>query len=449
MFEICTIGGYEEVGKNMTALKIKDDVILIDGGIYLPPLMEMQESETKEKVTLKKLRKIKAVPDDLVLDKLGWKDKVRAIIIGHAHLDHVGAIPYLAPRYPKATIYATPFTMEVLNQICQDEKIQLPNPKKKINSDSSFTIRGKSENYNVDFVHITHSTIQCVFPVIHTSQGTLVYTLDFKLDNFPTMGKPPNYNKLRELGKKGVKAVIIDSLYSGSERKTPSERIARNLLEDAFSTAIQDKNSALFVTTFSSHIARLKSIVEFGKRTKRQIIFMGRSLNKYVSAAIKVNKNPLTHNVKLIKYRKQIDSMLKKINQNRGKYLIVCTGHQAEPGSIMDRLVKGETPFKFRAGDNVIFASSVIPTPVSIVNRDRMDKRLRLKSVRVQTDIHVSGHASKEDLREFLGLLKPEHIIPAHGSLQQEAPMIELATEMGYKFGETSHLSSNGKVLKF
>ena len=98
---------------------------------------------------------------------------------------------------------------------------------------------------------------------------------------------------------------------------------------------------------------------------------------------------------------------------------------------------------------NIIFSSSVIPTPVNINARDKMDKKLRKKGVRIQTDVHVSGHASREDLRDLLKILKPKHIIPAHGTLQQETPMIELSSELGYKFGETSHLSSNGKVLKF
>ena len=140
---------------------------------------------------------------------------------------------------------------------------------------------------------------------------------------------------------------------------------------------------------------------------------------------------------------------LKKVDKERGKYLIVCTGHQAEPGSILDRIVKDETPLKLREDDNVIFCSSVIPDPVNINARDRMDKRLRKKGVRIQNDVHVSGHGGREDMRDLMEILKPKHVIPAHGTLRQETPMIELASELGYKFGETSHLSPNGKVLRF
>jgi ribonuclease J len=447
--EVCTIGGFEEVGKNMTAVKIGDDVIIFDAGLYLPAVIELQEKETQQETySEQKLRNIGALPNDLVLDKLGWKDKVRAIIIGHAHLDHLGGIPYIAKRYPNAKILATPFTMAVLESILDDEKITLNNPRHVVKENSSYIIKGKSSTYKAEFINTTHSTLQCAFIALHTKEGIFFYALDFKFDNHPIIGLPPNYKKLKEVARKGIEILVVDSLYSGTERKTPSERIARNLIEDALSS-IRDRKSALIITTFSSHIARLKSIVDFGKKTNRKIIFLGRSLNKYVESAVKVKQCPFRKSIILFKYKNQVNSFLKKVEKERGKYLIVCTGHQAEPGSILDRIIKEETPFKLRPGDNVIFSSSIIPTPLNINNREMMDKKLRKKGVRIQTDVHVSGHGAREDLRDLIELLKPKHIIPAHGSLQQETPMIELASELGYKFGETSHLSSDGKVLKF
>ena len=445
--EICTIGGFEEVGKNMSAVKIGNDVVIFDCGIYLPPLIEMQEQETQQQAyTEKKLRGIGAIPDDRVLDGLGWRDKVRAIVIGHAHLDHVGAVPYLAHRYPNAKIIASPFTMEVLKGILLDEKINIKNELVSIKPNGTYMVNQK-ENLKLELVHTTHSTLQCVLPVLHTKEGILVYALDFKFDNYPGIGNPPNYKRLKELGRKGVKVLILDSLYSGTDRRTASERIARNLLEDALSY-VRGRNNALFITTFSSHIARLKSIVEFGRKTRRQIIFLGRSLNKYTNAAINVGLCPFQKQIQLVKYRRQINSVLNKVNKDRGRYLIVCTGHQAEKGAILDRIVKGETPFQFKNGDHVIFSSSIIPVTVNIMAREKMDKKLRKLGVRIQTDIHVSGHAGREDLRDLVEILKPENIIPAHGSLQQETPMVDLATELGYKFGQTVHLSSNGKVLR-
>lgn len=459
--EVCTVGGFEEVGKNMTAVKIGEDVFIFDAGLNIPGIVELQEEhlsqytnrlkkgkEHQGQYSEKELRDFKAIPDDRVLDKLGWSKKVRAIFISHAHLDHVGGAPYILKRYPGVPVYGTPFTMKVLEAILEDEKITINNPLKTIQSDSTHFVRGKSEKYQIDFVHTTHSTVQCVLLALHTSEGIFFYALDLKFDNYPTLGNPPNYKKLKELGKKGVKVAVIDALYSGTEKKPGGERIALHMLEDSMSK-MRGKNSAFFVTTFSSHIERLINIVNLAKKTKREIVFLGRSLSKYIEAASKVGLWPHKNRVKLVKYARQRASFLKKLEKERGKYLIVCTGHQAEENSILERITRGDSGFKFREGDHLIFASSVIPTPVNIAARDKMDKKLRRMGVHLQTGIHVHGHGSRDDMRELISMLKPQHIIPAHGTLQQETPMIDLASEFGYKFGETSHLSSNGKVLKF
>ena len=445
--EICTVGGYEEVGKNMTAVKVGEDVIIFDAGVYLPPLVELQEQEAQIRYSENMLRGIKAIPNDLVLDKLGWTDKVRAIVVGHAHLDHVGGIPYLAHRYPKAEIIASAFTIEVLESILRDEKINIKNKRRVVKENTVYSIKGASSDLKLEFINTTHSTLQCLFIAWHSKEGVFFYGLDFKFDNHPIIGLPPNYKRLKELGRRGVKCLVVDALYSDVDRRTASERIARNLLEDALRN-IHDKNSAIFVTTFSSHIARLKSIVEFGKKTNRKIVFLGRSLNKYVESAMNVNQCPFKNKIELIKYKRQINSFLKKVDSNRGKYFIVCTGHQGENGSILDRIVQGETPFKFKKGDNLIFSSSIIPAPANINAREKLDGKLRRSGVRIQTDVHVSGHGGREDLRDLLEMLKPQHLIPAHGSLKQETPLIDLGREMGYKFQENSHLSSNGKVIK-
>jgi len=458
--EVCTIGGFNEVGKNMTAVKVGEDVFIFDAGLYIPGIVELQEENLlqyadrlkkgkrfENTYTEKKLREFGAIPNDTVLDKLGWRKNVRAAFISHAHLDHVGGVPYIMKRYPEVPIYGTPFTIKVLEAILEGEKIKINNPLKIVQPDSFQFIEGKSGKYKVDFVHTTHSTIQCVFVALHTKEGIFFYGLDLKFDNYPTIGKPPNYKKLKELGRAGVKVLVTDALYSQTEKKPGGEVIAKHMLEDSFSK-LRGKNSAFFATTFSSHIERLINIVNLAKKTGREIVFIGRSLSKYVEAASKVNFWPHKNKVRLIKYGKQREAFLRKLERERGKYFVVCTGHQAEENSVMDRIVKGSTPFKFREGDHLIFSSSVIPAPVNVVLRDKLDAKLRRIGVRLQTDIHVHGHGSREDIRDLIRMLNPKHVIPAHGTLQQEAPMIDLASEMGYNFGETSHLSSNGKVLK-
>lgn len=431
----------------MTAVKVGEDVFLFDCGFFLPGVIELQENPDID-YTVRGLRRVGGIPDDRILDKLGWRNKVKAIFISHAHLDHVGGLPFLADRYPDATIYGSPFTMKVFESLMYDSKINVRNPMKIVEANSTHSIPGVKD-IQVEFIHTTHSTLDCTFIALHTNEGVFFYALDLKFDNHPTMGNPPNYSRLKEIGEIGVKALIVDSLYSGTEKKPGGEKIAEHLLEDAFSKTSGGKNNALFITTFSSHIERLNNIVKFGKKTNREIVFLGRSLAKYVDCAIKIGKCPFQKQIKVMKYRRQVNSFLNKVEQNRGRYLIVCTGHQGEKGSILDRISKGETNFRFRNGDNLIFSSSVIPTEVNIEARRKLDTRLRKIGVKIQTDVHVHGHGSREDLRDTLEMLKPKHIIPAHGSLEQETPMIDLAKEYGYRFGETSHLASDGKLFKF
>jgi len=443
--KIYGVGGFNEVGKNMTAVDLGEDVFIFDCGLYLPPIVALEERE--KAYTEKRLRQIKAVPSDEILKQKDLTRKVRAIIPSHAHLDHIGAIPFIAHHY-NADIIGTPFTIEVLKTLLDDEKIYLKNKLRVVQPNSFCYVQGKNRKYKVDFINITHSTIQCSMVALHTSEGVILYSNDFKFDNTPVLGKKPNYEKLKEIGKEGVKALIVDSLYSGDDRKTASEKVARTLLEDVlFGTS--NENAALFVTTFSSHIARLKSITEFGKKLNRKLIFLGRSLNKYVSAAARIDMCPFRKDIEIATYRNQLEKKLKIVEKNRGKYMVVCTGHQGEPGSILDRLAKNKLHFKFRSNDHVIFSSSVIPTEVNIDNRAKLDNRLKKRGVRLFNNVHVSGHAGREDLRDFINMINPEHIIPAHGEHEKIAPMVELAQELGYKNKRNVHLINDGDKLVF
>lgn len=434
--KIYGIGGFNEVGKNMTAVDLGEDVILFDCGLFLPPIVELEEAD--KVYSERKLRSIGAVPSDDILDNLGLRKKVRAIIPSHAHLDHIGAIPFLAHRY-NAEIIGTPFTIEVLKTLLKDEKIFLKNKLKVVQPNSFCYVQGKNKKYKVDFINITHSTIQCSLLALHTDEGVVLYANDFKLDNSPVLGKKPNYEKLKEIAKEGVKVLIVDSLYSGDERKTASEKVAKTLLEDVLLTTTNE-NAGLFITTFSSHIARLKSITEFGKKLKRRVVFIGRSLNKYVSAASRIDVCPFKKDVELVSYRNQLERKLRQINKDRTKYMVVCTGHQGEPGSILDRLSKNKLPFQFHDQDHVVFSSSVIPDKTNIENREKLDSNLKKRGVRLFNNVHVSGHAGREDLRDFINMVNPEHIIPAHGDHEKIAPMIELSEELGYKNKKNIHL---------
>lgn len=442
MLKIHTVGGFSEVGKNMVVVETEEDAFIFDEGFFLPAIVSTQERD--KVMTEKKLETIGAIPDDSVIEKI--RHKVRAQFITHAHLDHVGAIPFMSDKYD-APIYGTPFTMEVLESLLNDNDLVLRNKKFSIKPNTTFYVQGKNEKYMIDFINVTHSTLQCLMIAIHTSKGVVIYANDFKLDDTPIIGKNTNYKRLREISKEGVLAFIVDSLYSGTERKTPSEKIARSLLEEVMLT-IQNKNQGMIVTTFSSHIARLKSIVEFGKKLDREIVFLGRSLDKYSSAAMNAGLAPFLKEVRISKYRRQVEKTFKVVEKNKSNYLVVCTGHQGEPGSILERMSRHQLPFKINNNDNLIFSSSVIPTPINKQQFSVMENRLKRTKARIFRDVHVSGHGGREDLRDILQIVNPQHVIPAHGDLEKTKPMADLAKDFGYKLGKQCHLMKDGGVLE-
>lgn len=444
MVVIHTIGGYNEVGKNMTAIETKDDVILCDAGFYLPAIIEVQEKERTP--TLKSMLSLGALPDDNYLDKNNLRNKIRGLAISHAHLDHVGGVQYLAPGY-KAPVLGTPFTMELLKSLMADSRSSLNNPLISVKPNQSYTVKGKKQDYKIEFINTTHSTIQSAMIAVHTKQGIILYANDYKFDNTPVLGDKPNYKRLKQLSKIGIKALVADCLYAPVDRKTPSEKIARGLLEDVLFTTDNYKNG-IIVTTFSSHIARLKSITEFGKKLNREVIVLGRSMNKYVAAAMRVGKAPFKKDIKMATYRNQVEKILKKANKNRKDYMIVCTGHQGEPGAILDRMSRGKLPYRISEEDHVIFSSQTIPTPTNRANRADLDKRLRKFKPRIFDNVHVSGHGGREDLRDLIKITNPENFIPSHGDERMREAGHKLAIELGYRKKSTTHMLTNGSKLK-
>ncbi|MFO8015954.1 MAG: RNase J family beta-CASP ribonuclease [Candidatus Woesearchaeota archaeon] len=442
MLEICTVGGYEEVGKNCTAIKVDDEVVIIDMGLHLDNYIAYTEDEDVYDFSPRKLTEIGAVPDLSLISE--WRDKVKAIIPTHAHLDHLGAIPFLSDKF-EADILCTPYSKAVLEAILKDEKIKLRNPIKALNPNSTHKI---SDKIKIEFINMTHSTPQTVMVLIHTPYGKVLYANDFKFDSHPVLGKKPNFRRLSELKKENITCLIVDSIYAGNARKTPSEAVAREMLKDVM-IGTNTKGKGLIVTTFSSHMARLKSIINFGKMMNRRIVFLGRSLGKYVSAGEDIKLIDFSKDAKIIRYKEKIRKQLKKLEKNKSKYLLVVTGHQGEPKSVLSRIVTGSLPFSLDRGDHVIFSCKVIPNETNKANREELERKLREKGVRIFKDIHVSGHCSREDLRDLVETVRPKNIIPAHVEREKAQEMVELSEEMGYKRGETVHLMSDGKRISF
>lgn len=437
MIEIMAVGGYNEIGKNMTAINIDGEVVILDMGLHLERYIEFTEDEDIVNIDASKLMKVGAVPDINTIKD--WKKNVKAIVPTHAHLDHVGAVPYLANNF-NAPILCTPFTAEVIKTILRDEKIKIKNPIKTLNSNSIYYI---SKDIKMEFINITHSIPQTVMVALHTKKGTILYANDFKFDHYPTLGKKPNFKRLKEIGKDCL-ALIVDCTRAEDARKTPSEQVAKEMLKDVL-IGTESEGKAIFVTTFSSHLARLKSIIEFGKKLNRKIIFLGRSLHKYTMAGENIGIVNFTKDVEIAKRGRHISRLLKDVERNRGKYLVVVTGHQGEPKAVLSRLASGELQFKFGTGDHIVFSCITIPTKVNKENRQKLEDGLKGRGLRIFKDIHVSGHAAKEDLRDLINMTKPKNIFPAHGEAAMTNALAELATELGYKKGKNIYLMRDGQ----
>lgn len=436
--EICTIGGYDEIGKNCTAINIDGEVIIIDMGLHLDKYIPYREAEDVIP-NADEMIKIGAVPDLSVIKD--WLPNIKAIIPTHAHLDHAGAIPFLSNRLD-APIICTAFTKEIITAMAYDERIRMKNPIKVLNANSKINL---TENIKIEFINITHSTVQTVVVVVHTRYGAIIYANDFKFDNSPVIGKAPHYERFIELSKEGVLGVILDSTRSASEMKTPSEMVAKEMLKDVM-LGTSSEGNLVIVTTFSSHLARLKSIIEFGKIMKRKIVFLGRSLAKYSIAGENVNLVNFQESAEIVRFSAQVRKKLAQIEKNREKYLLVVTGHQGEPNSVLTKIAFGKYDFRLMPNDHIIFSCTIIPNEENRQNRAKLEEQLKKFKVRIFKDIHVSGHASKEDQRDFISMLKPKHIIPAHGNPEMKGHLGNLAHEMGYKDSKI-HLSKNGDRL--
>ena len=428
MIEIAAIGGYNEIGKNMTAVKIGDKVVMLDMGLHVSNFIRQQGREDVYATSAKQLIKNDIIPDDRAVKD--WWKLTELIIPSHAHLDHVGATPFLADKYD-APIMGTPFTMEVLKSQLADNKVTLRNEMKVLNPNSTYT---QSKGLQVEFIHTTHSTPQTAMVALHTPDGVVLYANDYKFDNYPVLGKKPNYERLRELGKAGkVLALIVDSTRAGEHHKTPSEEVAKAMLRDVM-LGTESEGKAVVVSTFSSHIARMVSIADLGRKMGREVVFVGRSMEKYINAADAAGVVKLAENARVLAFGKQVQRFFRKMeaDNSRGKYLFIATGHQGEPGAVLSRMADGKMDFRFRKDDHVIFSCTVIPDDVNKQNRKELERKLLKQRVRIFTDLHVSGHAAREDHRDLISMVKPKYIIPAHGSAPFRKNMASLAQEMGY-----------------
>ena len=481
--EIVPVGGYSDFGRNMTCVRIGREAVILDMGMKLDRIMIHEDAVFDDMHPLD-LQKLGAIPDDSVLKDLGAK--VVAIVLGHGHLDHVGAVAKLAGHYG-CPIYATPYTCGLVEDMVtpfgqrggrgtgggrggrgggrgaaeaeahggpadrdrhergqgrggRSPKRLIPNRIVPLKAGETVDL---SKEIRLEFVHSTHSIVQTVFPVLHTRHGAIVYAVDYKFDNTPILGAPPDYRRLRQLATEGVLACIVESTNASKETKTPSEAIARDMLRD-YLFGLDNERVGLVVSTYSSHQARIKSICEFAEEMGREVLLMGRSMEKYQTIAQDLGILKLPANVRVAGYGRAVEAAMKQAQRDKRRYLLLATGHQGEPGSLLQRMASNETPWRFEKDDQVIFSADIIPHPLNVANRYALETKLKMQQARIIKGAHVSGHACREDHRELLAMLEPQHIFPCHGGIEMQSEFVEIGERQGHKLNKTLHILRNG-----
>jgi ribonuclease J len=426
----------------MTAVRCGKDIVIFDMGLRLDQVMIHEDAEIENLHSLD-LIQMKAIPDDTMMNTV--EGTVKAIVCTHGHLDHIGAVTKLAHRY-NAPIISTPYTIELIRQQIQGEqKFGVNNKLFALKGGQRYTISG---TLTLEFVRVQHSIIDTVMAVLHTPHGAVVYANDFKLDRTPVIGDPPDFARLRQLGKEGVLALIVESTNIDVKGRTPSERVARDLLRDVI-TSYEDDKSAILVSTFSSHIARVKTIAECAHEIGRKPVLLGRSMERYSSTAEQMKLVAFPGTLSMFGNRRTVErTMRRMIKAGKEKFMPIVTGHQGEPGAVLTRIALDETPYKIDKGDKILFSARVIPNPMNFGQRYMVETRLKMKGARIFEDLHVSGHAQREDHYELLHLLDPQHVIPSHGGLNMIGAYVSFAEEVGYKFGSDLHILRNGQRVQ-
>jgi ribonuclease J len=269
---------------------------------------------------------------------------------------------------------------------------------------------------------------------------------DFKLDGGPVLGDTNDYGRLKRLANDGLLAALVGAVRVDEPGPTPPEVRAREMLQEVLMEAVSTRGSVL-VTTFSSHMARIKSIVELSLELGRTPVVLGRSLRRYCSAAVELGLVKFPEELRIHGRPNAVRNQLREIENSRGDYVLIVTGHQGEPTSVLSRIADGRLPFKIRQGDEVVFSASVIPNPINQSNREVLEAKLDVQGAHVYRDVHVSGHAAKWDTGEFIKLVKPEHLVPCHGQFEKLEIVADIGRVLGYS-NEQLHVLRNGQSLK-
>ncbi|HXJ32517.1 MAG TPA: ribonuclease J [Candidatus Eisenbacteria bacterium] len=411
---VVPLGGLGEIGLNLLVLEYEDSAIAIDCGVMFPDA-EMMGVDV-------------VIPDLTYLRTLGAR--FRGIFLTHGHEDHIGALPYVLPELD-VPVYGTPLTLGFVHDRLEQHDV-----------------RGGLERYGDAAVHVgpfavepfamTHSIPDAVGLVVRTPVGTVVHTGDFKIDQTPLDGRLPDLGRLAELGADGVLLLMSDSTNVEHAGVTPSERTVGTHLETIF----REATGRILVTTFSSHLHRMQQVIDLAVRFRRKVALVGRSLVSHASIARDLG---LLH----VPEGTLIDPGAAR-DLPREEVTFITAGSQAEAASALVRIAMDAHPkVGIDPGDTVVLSSRIIPGNERAISNlvNHLYRRGAVVHYGRTAPIHVSGHASQEELKLVLNLVRPQHFVPVHGEFRHLVRHSRLAAEVGVPEAGC-HLLEDGDVLE-
>ncbi len=415
---IIPLGGVGEIGLNMTVLEFGSDIIVIDAGLMFPDA-EMLGVDI-------------VIPDFSYL--LENRDRVRGVVLTHAHEDHIGALPFLLRELP-VPVYGTQLTLGFVKDKLREHELD---DKAKLITVKPRDVVGLG-CFQVEFIRVTHSIVDGVGLGITTPVGRVVHTGDFKIDPTPVDGEVMDLRTFAEYGDKGTLALLSDSTNAGKGGYTFSEKEVRRGLEDIFSHA----RGRIVVATFASNIHRVQQIIDVAVMFGRKVILNGKSMIANAQIALDLGYLKMPADTWL-----KIDA-LKTLEDD--KVVMITTGSQGEPMSALSRMAVGEHKhFQIKKGDTIVLSSKMIPgnerSITSIINH--LFKHGAEVFYEKVSEIHVSGHASKEELKLMLSLIRPRFFIPVHGEYRHLVYHAQLATKVNIP-EENIFIIENGEVMEF
>ena len=414
--QVVPLGGLGEIGKNMTAVRQESGIVLIDAGLAFP-------DEEMPGIDL-------VLPDFSFLRE--HRDELKAVVLTHGHEDHVGALPYLLREFEGLPVYGTKLTLGLVRPKLAEFGIK--------NADLREVKAGegiKVTGFGMEFVNVNHSIPDAVAAVLRTVVGVVVFSGDYKIDLTPIEGEPMDLSRYAALGEEGVLAYFGDSTNSEREGYVPSEKVVAETFNDVFKST----TGRIIVASFASHVHRISQVVEAAKKHGRLVGVTGRSMIRNVQIARELGYLDLPEAM-LVNQR--------DINQiPDSDIVILTTGSQGEPLAALSRIANGtHRQLEVGPGDVVIISATPIPGNERGVSRtiNNLMKRGAEVLYTPLRDVHVSGHAAKEEQKLVLSLLKPKFFVPVHGEFRHLKHHAETAMSLGVPEENIFILENGGRV---